>query len=65
MADLKMPGMNGMELLEKVKSRSPQTEVLIMTAYGSVPSAVQAMTLGACDYLTKAFHIEKVKAELL
>ena len=61
MADLKMPGMNGMELLEKVKSRSPQTEVLIMTAYGSVPSAVQAMKLGACDYLTKPFNIEEVK----
>ena len=61
MADLKMPGMNGMELLEKVKSRSQQTEVLIMTAYGSVPSAVQAMKLGACDYLTKPFNIEEVK----
>ena len=61
MADLKMPGMNGMELLEKVKNRSQQTEVLIMTAYGSVPSAVQAMKLGACDYLTKPFNIEEVK----
>ena len=61
MADLKMPRMNGMELLEKVKSRSQQTEVLIMTAYGSVPSAVQAMKLGACDYLTKPFNIEEVK----
>ncbi len=61
MADLKMPGMDGMELLEKVKSRSQQTEVLIMTAYGSVPSAVQAMKLGACDYLTKPFNIEEVK----
>ena len=61
MADLKMPGMDGMELLEKVKSRSPQTEVLIMTAYGSVPSAVQAMKLGASDYLTKPFNIDEVK----
>jgi len=61
MADLKMPGISGMELLEKVKSRSPQTEVLIMTAYGSVPSAVQAMKLGACDYITKPFNIEEVK----
>ncbi len=61
MADLKMPGMNGMELLEKIRSRSAQTEVLIMTAYGSVPSAVQAMKLGACDYITKPFNIEEVK----
>ncbi len=61
MADLKMPGMSGLELLETVKSRSAQTEVLIMTAYGSVPSAVQAMKMGACDYLTKPFNLEEVK----
>ncbi len=61
MADLKMPGMSGMELLEKIKGRSGQTEVLIMTAFGSVPSAVQAMKLGASDYITKPFNIEEVK----
>ena len=61
MADLKMPGMSGMDLLAKIKARSPQTEVLIMTAFGTVSSAVQAMKLGATDYLTKPFNIEEVK----
>ncbi len=61
MADLKMPGMGGMELLDRVKQASPQTEVVIMTAFGSIPSAVQAMKLGAFDYLTKPFHTEEVK----
>jgi len=59
MADLKMPGMSGVELLRQVKSRWPQTEVLIMTAYATVPSAVEAMKLGACDYLAKPFNIEE------
>src|SRR3990172_11088437 len=46
-ADLKMPGMSGIELLEKVKADNPRVEVVIMTGYASVPSAVQAMKLGA------------------
>lgn len=61
LTDLRMPGMSGMELLEKVKSRSPRTEVLIMTAYGTVTSAVQAMKLGAYDYLAKPFNPEELK----
>ncbi len=61
MTDLKMPGMGGMELLGHIKARSPQTEVLIMTAYGSVQSAVEAMKIGACDYITKPFNAEEVK----
>ena len=61
MADLRMPGLGGMELLERVKEVSPQTEVVIVTAYGSVPSAVEAMKLGAFDYLLKPFNTEEVK----
>ncbi len=61
LADLRMPGIDGMDLLARVKQVSPETEVVIVTAYGSVPSAVQAMKLGAYDYLTKPFNTEEVK----
>ena len=53
--DIKMPGMNGIELLGKVKEEYPQTFVVIITAYGSINSAVEAMKLGASDYLLKPF----------
>jgi two-component system response regulator FlrC len=51
--DLKMPGRDGMDLLRKVKADAPETEVLVLTAYGSVDGAVEAMKLGALDYLQK------------
>jgi len=53
--DIKMPGMNGIELLEKVKAGYPDTSVVIITAYGSIETAVTAMKLGASDYLLKPF----------
>ena len=53
--DIKMPAMNGIELLEKVKTEYPETIVIIITAYGSIESAVKAMKLGASDYLLKPF----------
>lgn len=59
--DLKMPGMGGMEVLKAVKSTSPETVVLVVTAFGSAESAVEAMKLGAYDYLTKPFQIDEVQ----
>ncbi len=53
--DIKMPGMNGIELLEKIKAGYPDTSVVIITAYGSIETAVTAMKLGANDYLLKPF----------
>lgn len=53
--DIRMPEMNGIELLEKVKTEYPETVVIIITAYGSIESAVKAMKLGASDYLLKPF----------
>jgi len=53
--DIKMPGMDGLELLEKVKEAYPETMVVIITAYGSIESAVRAMRIGASDYLLKPF----------
>src|SRR3990172_3381668 len=48
-----MEGMNGMELLEWIKARAQETPVMMITGYGSVPTAVEAMRHGAYDYITK------------
>jgi two-component system response regulator HydG len=61
LADLEMPGLGGVELLARVKRISPHTEVVIMTGSASVSSAVEAMRLGANDYLPKPFHPEEIK----
>ena len=53
--DLKMPGASGFTVLESVKARWPETEVVLMTAYGSVADAVEAMKQGAYDYIQKPF----------
>lgn len=58
--DIKMPMMNGLELLAKVKMEYPDTGVVIITAYGSVESAVQAMKMGAADYLLKPFKPDQM-----
>ncbi len=60
-ADIRMPGMSGIELLERIKAGHPRIEVIIMTGYASVPSAVQAMKLGAADYIVKPFSSEEMK----
>ncbi len=51
--DLKMPRLSGMELLRRVRAKNPEMEVVVLTAHGSVDTAVEAMKLGAFDYLTK------------
>ena len=53
--DLKMPGMPGLEVLRLVKQKSPDTEVVVMTGFGTVETAVEAMKAGAYDYLLKPF----------
>jgi DNA-binding NtrC family response regulator len=58
--DIKMPGMDGIELLEKVKQEYPDTIVVIITAYGSIDTAVKAMKLGASDYLLKPFKPDQL-----
>jgi len=58
LSDVKMPKMNGEELLREIKSRSPGTPVIMMTAYGTIDSAVQSMKDGAFDYLLKPFSAE-------
>ncbi len=56
--DLKLPGGGGMALLEQVKMLHPETAVVVMTAFATVSSAVEAMRIGASDYLTKPFALE-------
>jgi DNA-binding NtrC family response regulator len=59
-ADIKMPGLTGIELLEKIKEKAIETKVVIITGYGSIDSAVTAMKKGAHDYLTKPFDLEEM-----
>jgi len=58
--DMKMPRMNGLELLKRVKEGYPDTLVIIITAYGSIESSVEAMKLGASDYLLKPFKPDQL-----
>jgi len=59
--DYKMPGMDGLELLKQVKTLNPETDAVMMTAYGTVSRAVEAMKAGAEDYITKPIELEEVR----
>jgi two-component system NtrC family response regulator/two-component system response regulator HydG len=64
LTDLRMPGMDGLELLAKLKQIRPETMVILMTAYGTVKTAVRAMKLGAEDYLAKPIDFEELEVIL-
>lgn len=59
--DMKMPGMCGMDVMEKVKGISPETVVILMTAYGTIETAVEAMKKGAYDYIIKPFSPDQIE----
>jgi two-component system, NtrC family, response regulator len=61
LTDLRMPGMDGMELLSRIKETRPSTMVILMTAYGTVKTAVRAMKLGAEDFLGKPIDMEELE----
>ncbi len=61
LTDLKLPNQSGVELLKQIKAVLPRTEVAIMTGHGSIESAVDAMKLGAYDYIEKPFRVEKMR----
>ncbi|WP_456474454.1 response regulator [Candidatus Pyrohabitans sp.] len=63
--DLVMPGADGMEVLRNVKKHSPLTKVIIITAFGTVDSAVRAMKMGASDYILKPFKVEEIRNKIL
>ncbi len=60
-SDVQMPGLNGIDLLRRIKAVSPGTAVLMMTAYSAAEQAVEAMKLGAYDYISKPFKVEEIK----
>ena len=61
LTDLKMPHMNGLELLEAVRKRHPSVPIILLTAHGTVGSAVEALKCGAFDYLTKPFDPDEIQ----
>jgi DNA-binding NtrC family response regulator len=64
-ADIRMPGSDGMELLRELKARSRDTQLILMTAFGTVENAVQAMKAGAYDYLPKPLDMKRLRALVL
>lgn len=60
-ADLRLPDIDGMEVVKRVKEQHPETEVVVITGYSSVTSAVDAMKIGVFDYLTKPFVETEIK----
>jgi DNA-binding NtrC family response regulator len=62
--DITMPGMSGMEVLSKIRERSEGLPVIVITAYGTIESAVEAMKQGAFDYITKPFNRDELRLTL-
>jgi DNA-binding NtrC family response regulator len=62
--DLHLPGISGIEVLEQLKERQPELEALMLTAHGSIETAIQAMKRGAYDYLTKPFHLPDLEIHI-
>jgi DNA-binding NtrC family response regulator len=63
--DLRMPGLDGIQVLEQLKQISPDTEAVMMTGHGSMESAVEALRLGACNYLRKPCKLAEIEAVLI
>lgn len=62
--DLKLPGMDGIECLRRLKAEGCRAEILMMTGYGNVPTAVEAMKIGALDFIEKPFRPDDLQAML-
>lgn len=60
--DINMPGMNGLLFLREISRSFPQVRVIMITAYGGVESYLEAMNLGACEYLNKPVKLKELKA---
>jgi DNA-binding NtrC family response regulator len=64
LTDVRMPGVDGMELLRKLKNQHPSVVIIVMTAYGSINDAVEAIKMGAHDYIVKPFNMEEIEAKI-
>ena len=62
--DIRMPGMDGFEVLKRVREKSPDTEVIVVTGYGDIDGEVQALQEGAFDYFTKPLNVHDITASL-
>src|SRR6516164_5251485 len=62
--DLHLPDSTGIEVLERLKQAQPELEALMLTAHGSLETAIQAMKRGAYDYLTKPFHLPELEVQI-
>ena len=60
--DLRMPGPHGLVVVQQLVERHPEIEIVVLTGYGSIATAVEAMRLGARDYLTKPAHADRILA---
>ena len=63
LTDIQMPGMNGLELLREIKAFDPSLPIIVVTAYGTVESAVEALRAGAYDYITKPFETDEIRVD--
>ncbi len=61
LSDVRMPGLNGIELLKIIRQKYPETDVVLMTGFGTVPASVEAIKLGAYDYILKPFNMDVFK----
>src|SRR5581483_2820578 len=62
--DLKMPGMSGLELLKRIRSEYPEIVIIMVTAFGTIENAVEAMRAGAYDYITKPVQIQELRLKV-
>ncbi|HWP23801.1 MAG TPA: sigma-54 dependent transcriptional regulator [Candidatus Binatia bacterium] len=64
LTDQRMPGLSGLELLKSARTINPEIDVIVMTAYGNIETAVEAMKAGASDYLAKPLHLEELRHKI-
>jgi len=62
--DLKLPGISGIDVLKEVKSNRPETAIIVVTSAGDAQTAVEAMKIGAVDYITKPFELERINGSI-
>jgi two-component system NtrC family response regulator len=65
LSDIRMPGMDGVEVLRRIRVANPDVAVLLMTAFGTIPQAVEAVKIGAWDYLTKPLDLDDIRVKIV